>query len=541
MKRWWIREQFTGETQSMFVGYADSYKQLWPGTVDAVTEVRLTDEFKVLALDRLPTMNPPRDSYHAVIDSDSPAITWAFDNVSADRASPARIGGKDLVPSDAGLIGDGGLVSSATDNPIIGDNGASWRLDNNPNSTILTTQDTTAADQTVLNATPEYAVELWFKFAAMPAATRNILAGPNSPGPTETYALQLSTTGTIQARALNGSATLHTATSAALQAGVWYHIVATVETGNLRLYINGAQVASTAWTGTFDNGGPTSEFILGDDSEATVDLSYDEVAVYKHGLAAGRVSAHYEAGSLRGFPVSQTPGLRLGAILDTVSSHAPRSIQPGVRAMTGSFMRGQDVLSEAKDSAKAENVDALLFTARDGTITFLAADHRSSAPYNTVQATFDDDGTDLPYHDLDVDFSEAFLFNEWHVTARDTLLASPTIQTASDATSINKYFKRTQSLTDIPINTDAQALTVAQAMLAKYKEPFTRIQAITLMTADPDVAEAVFRRDIGDRIRVFRTPPGGGTRIDQTSFIQSIQIDGAPGAPWVIRWGVSPV
>jgi hypothetical protein len=37
------------------------------------------------------------------------------------------------------------------------------------------------------------------------------------------------------------------------------------------------------------------------------------------------------------------------------------------------------------------------------------------------------------------------------------------------------------------------------------------------------------------------TPPGGGARIDQTSFIQKIEVEGTPSGPWKIRLGVSPV
>jgi hypothetical protein len=38
--------------------------------------------------------------------------------------------------------------------------------------------------------------------------------------------------------------------------------------------------------------------------------------------------------------------------------------------------------------------------------------------------------------------------------------------------------------------------------------------------ADAATAENVFRREIGDRLRVLRTPPGSGARFDQQLFIQ---------------------
>ena len=79
-------------------------------------------------------------------------------------------------------------------------------------------------------------------------------------------------------------------------------------------------------------------------------------------------------------------------------------------------------------------------------------------------------------------------------------------------------------------------------MLAKYKEPMTRVLSITPQTMNVDVLDAVFALELGDRIRVLLTPPGGGARVDQTLFVQSITVDGTPGevAP-TVRLGVSPV
>jgi hypothetical protein len=180
----------------------------------------------------------------------------------------------------------------------------------------------------------------------------------------------------------------------------------------------------------------------------------------------------------------------------------------------------------------------VFFTAKDGTLTFLDSAHRSVSPWNTVQATFGDEGTagQLPYLDVDVDYSEAFLVNEWNVTRDGGLL-----QTASDATSIARYFKRSQSLSGAPMVSDADAATVAAAMLAKYKDPMQRVTSISLNTLDLEVVNNVFRRELGDRVRVIRTLPGGGW-FDQTLFIQKISVSGQnDGGPWQIALGVSPV
>jgi hypothetical protein len=189
-----------------------------------------------------------------------------------------------------------------------------------------------------------------------------------------------------------------------------------------------------------------------------------------------------------------------------------------------------------RECVKADSVESTLFVSRSGVITFLGAFIHSSSPWNTVQAIFDDDGTDLPYAELDIDYSESFLANEWNVTRR-----GGTTQTESDATSISKYYKRPQALTDVPVTTDANAGDIATSMLDKHKNPITRITSITLTTAEPTVAEAIFRRDIGDKIRVFRTPPGGGSRIDQSLWIQKIEITATPYSPWQVKWAVSPL
>ena len=43
-------------------------------------------------------------------------------------------------------------------------------------------------------------------------------------------------------------------------------------------------------------------------------------------------------------------------------------------------------------------------------------------------------------------------------------------------------------------------------MLAKYKDPMTRIVRLELFSTGPGTVGNIFRREIGDRIRVFRTP-----------------------------------
>jgi hypothetical protein len=199
-------------------------------------------------------------------------------------------------------------------------------------------------------------------------------------------------------------------------------------------------------------------------------------------------------------------------------------------------MKGQQPLPELQAAKDAESGDSLLFVGRDGTLRFLWGGYRADSPYNFVQATFDDDGTDLPYVGLTMDYSDSFLFNYWTVTRTGGLT-----QTAFDTTSIGQFKKRSQGVTELSLLQDSYAVSIAAAQLAKYKDPMQRVTTLRLLTSSPALSEAIFQRDIGDRIEVFGTPPGGGARIDQVLFIQKIMVSATPNGPWNITWGVSPL
>ncbi|HXI66563.1 MAG TPA: hypothetical protein VNH41_01375 [Steroidobacteraceae bacterium] len=135
-----------------------------------------------------------------------------------------------------------------------------------------------------------------------------------------------------------------------------------------------------------------------------------------------------------------------------------------------------------------------------------------------------------------------FLINEWNVTRTPYQFNTPVTQTVSDATSISRYFKRSQSLADSPVVQDSDASTIATELLAKYKDPMQRITSVSFNTIDAGVTEALLRRDLMDKVRILRTPPGGGSRIQQDVWIQKIDMAGSnDGGPWTITWGVSPL
>lgn len=530
--RWWIREQFTGETQDIFKGYADSYTQSWPdpGTSDAVTVVHCTDEMKVLALDGLPVTDPPRDTYQDVVMFDNPSGYWPITYAENPTATVAAQAGSPLVAVAASANQTGDPILGQ-DEPMIGyivfATGSAGSL----KTGVLATGD--AGDVSGLSG---FALETWIKFSTVPAGTRSLIKGPNAAG-ANTYELKLNTAAKIDFT-FNGVTTI--TGSRVLAVDTWYHVVTTLVSGRLSTFINGVEDAFATGITSFGSPIDASQVMTVYDAGANIQMSYDEIAIYRTGLSASRIAAHYTAGALRGFARNQLPRDRFNAILDSVGSHATRRFTiPGADShnMQGVRMRGQAPADELRSARNADAIDARLFIGRDGAIVFLDYDHRSGSPYNTVQATFDDDGTDLPYAELVPDFSDAFLANTFNVTR-----VGGTVQIATDATSRGRYGNLPQSINDLPVVSDSVALSVATAMLAKYKDPMNRITSITLTTHLPAVTEAAFRRDLGDRIQVFHTKPGG-SRESQTLFIQNIRVDGSNDTPGLmtIVWGVSPL
>jgi hypothetical protein len=119
----------------------------------------------------------------------------------------------------------------------------------------------------------------------------------------------------------------------------------------------------------------------------------------------------------------------------------------------------------------------------------------------SLQATLDDDGTDLPYAELDIDYSESFLFNEVNSTRPGGALQTKL------GCDLDPEVWEASSLARCPGDGQCHRLRDRLDRAGEYKDPMTRITSITLLTDTAAVAEAVFKRAIGDKVRILRSPP----------------------------------
>ena len=161
-----------------------------------------------------------------------------------------------------------------------------------------------------------------------------------------------------------------------------------------------------------------------------------------------------------------------------------------------------------------------LYIDGSGFVTFrerqaLLTDTRSTAS----QATFGDDGVNLPYSGVSRNDDDTTLANDVQITAA----GSSALQEAQNAASIAKYlFPRSYARSDVLLTSDAEARTYAQWVLWISRNEADRFDTLTVTPLrDARLWPQVLGREIGDRITIIRTPPGMAT-ITKDMFIQGI-------------------
>jgi hypothetical protein len=115
------------------------------------------------------------------------------------------------------------------------------------------------------------------------------------------------------------------------------------------------------------------------------------------------------------------------------------------------------------------------------------------------------------------------------------------VQQSTDDTSINRYFRRTETR-DVLVLSDVDVFAQSQYLLSVTKDPGFRFDFITIGVAganDTSTWTAVLSSDISTRITVNRTPKTGAS-ISQQAFIEAIGWDITSDGDWRVTWQLSP-
>jgi len=228
--------------------------------------------------------------------------------------------------------------------------------------------------------------------------------------------------------------------------------------------------------------------------------------------------------TVTGGTAGQTTGTRITAILDTIGfPSSMRSIAAGsttVQADPGTSRTSLQAIQNMEFSEQGA-----FFIAPSGNAEFLSrATIQSKSGVNPT--FFSNDGTGIGYRNIVTALDDKLIINTTSITR-----AGGTAQTASNTASQIKYFPHSYTATDLLVQTDAQALDIAQAYTATRAETTLRIDSLTLdlNTANYSAGTtAALTLDFFDTIRV-KNVGQDGTVIDKTLQCMGVSHEITPG------------
>jgi hypothetical protein len=228
-------------------------------------------------------------------------------------------------------------------------------------------------------------------------------------------------------------------------------------------------------------------------------------------------------------PSSQLTSARISAILDrpeVAYSTATRDIATGVATVGTVAYDDNDNVKSAIDAVVLAE-DGRFFVNRGGTAVFQP---RISYSFDTAGIQFSDTpaGTVIGYQGLSVGYGAETLYNRIQVGVQGLA-----VSTAVDTNSITEFGVSTLSLSDVPLNNQTAGDTLADNLLAKYKDPVVRFNEMSVLLNGLDAvnAQAVSILDIGDLVEITKTyTTGSPSTVTKTMYVESIAHDITPGS-----------
>ena len=224
----------------------------------------------------------PSSTYANQVRTDGASSYWRLDDPSSGTAVTDWAGSSDLVRSSGLGLGTTGAIGSDRAATVNGSGSAS------------------AASNTAFVRAPQtFSVEAWFKTTSTSGGQvvgfGDVPTGSSYRHDRQVY---LSSTGHVVYAVDQG--TFKTATSPnAYNNGAWHHVVATLSSSGMVLYVDGAKVASYSSVTSARNYGGFwrigADVLPGKTSTTSAYLSgaVDDVAVYPSALSATQVKDHY--------------------------------------------------------------------------------------------------------------------------------------------------------------------------------------------------------------------------------------------------------
>jgi hypothetical protein len=229
--------------------------------------------------------------------------------------------------------------------------------------------------------------------------------------------------------------------------------------------------------------------------------------------------------TVAGTSAGQTTGARIDDILDAVSwPVSMRNIDTGqstVLADPGSTRTSLDAIKNVEFSEQGA-----FYIAPSGNAEFRQRDYIiTKSGQNPTD--FANDGTGIGYKNVVFAFDDKLIINQASMTR-----SGGTLQYAYNDASIIKYFPHSINYSDLIVETDAEALNIAQIYVATRAETTIRIDAMTLDLNTPDYAAgitAALNLDFFDTVAI-KNVAQDGTIIEKILQCMGIQHEITPNS-----------
>ena len=204
-----------------------------------------------------------------------------------------------------------------------------------------------------------------------------------------------------------------------------------------------------------------------------------------------------------GAGANDLPGERINLILDAISwPSGQRLIDTGDTELEndpGGFRPALSAIQTIQNSDLGA-----FFMDQDGKAVYYSRATLSQLAAGTA-TEFSDDGTEIAYQDIDINYDETELANEVTLTR-----LSGSAQTVSDSASIDEYFLRSFNRSGLMMETNALALARATSILNYRKDPRIRIDSFTLDLSSVSTRVVPgLSLSVGDPVVVTKNMAGG--------------------------------
>jgi hypothetical protein len=234
-----------------------------------------------------------------------------------------------------------------------------------------------------------------------------------------------------------------------------------------------------------------------------------------------------------GATAGETTGSRVTKILDTIGWPASmRDIDTGLTTVQADPATQRTSLGALQTVAITEY--GAIYMGADGKAVFQDRTVTTASVAATPKV-FADDGTGINYFDVKWVLDDSQVYNKATVTR-----TGGSVQTVTDAASIAQYFTHSYNQADLLMQTDAEALSYAQAFIASRKDTSIRVDELTLDLQQDNYTAgtiAALGLDFFSPVKITTTQPNS-TYLQKTVQVFNINHQITPNS-WKVRYGTA--